>query len=273
MKRFLKLMMMAIVFTLPTMFVACDDDDEKENNGGNDSPEEFVTVKRIKQMRGFDVEEDETDEQNLNYDEKGRIRSLSQDDQDIMTISYEYPDSIIIEIPQRAFHCHIDENNRIDVYYDYDLDDETIDTIELAYNEAGYLIGENNGEDFAEYEGGNLLKCGFNDIEYSKSYFSTMTYTEYKNNFLGIDINFLMASTEWLVCMGMDGGYLLPALGFMGKLSENLMATEKDNGSSNVYNYLYEFNTDGDVVKVTVKKNEEIIYIYEFTYETVQIKK
>ena len=52
MKRFLSLMMMAIVFTLPTMFVACDDDDEKENNGGNDSPEEFVTVKRIKQMRG-----------------------------------------------------------------------------------------------------------------------------------------------------------------------------------------------------------------------------
>ena len=58
-----------------------------------------------------------------------------------MTISYEYPDSIIIEIPQRAFHCHIDENNRIDVYYEYDLDDETIDTLELAYNEAGYLIG------------------------------------------------------------------------------------------------------------------------------------
>ena len=86
---------MAIVVVLPTMFVACDDDDEKENNGGNDSPEEFVTVKRIKQMRGFDVEEDETGEQNLNYDEKGRIRSLSQDDQDIMTISYEYPDSII----------------------------------------------------------------------------------------------------------------------------------------------------------------------------------
>ncbi|MBP5134901.1 MAG: hypothetical protein ILP24_03965, partial [Paludibacteraceae bacterium] len=189
MKRFLKLMMMAIVFTLPTMFVACDDDDEKENNGGNDSPEEFVTVKRIKQIRcqwtdkGYEEDEEKeiTDLYKLNYDEKGRISSFylsGEEEGIILSVSYEYPDSVIITEPfagryGHEFHCHIDENNRIDVYYECDLGDGDIDTLELVYTEDAYLIGENDGRDFAEYEDGNLVKCGINDIEYSYSYFST----------------------------------------------------------------------------------------------------
>lgn len=153
------------------------------------------------------------------------------------------------------------------------------------YDENNYLItvdiateskyGEGNwhtsySTDFCEWQNGNLVKVG--EKENSRA----VTLVEYGDvdNIGNLDLNFLLANTEWLDCLAFEEMGIKP-FGYIGKRSAKLMAKETDLHNNNYCTYEYSLNEDRTVGNITMIGHEangtiEFRRVYTLTYIAAQ---
>lgn len=146
--------------------------------------------------------------------------------------------------------------------------DGRIETYRISYQD-GYIVaveatelGENSKYiEKPEWQNGNLVKItGSRDTQVFG--YSDITYgDELNRSDVSIDLNFVIANSEWYGCLGEDGNYGLKACGLFGKRSKNMMIKEKETdqtgGStfSYEYSYTYEKDAEGFIKKIIVDNN------------------
>lgn len=145
--------------------------------------------------------------------------------------------------------------------------DGDIETYQISYQD-GYAITSERIEagskylEKAEWKNGNLAKVS-SFIDSNGFGFSEIIYGDVLNHpDVSIDLNFLIANTEWYDCFCEDGNYGLKVCGLFGKRSKNMMIKEKEidylsSGSTQElsYTYTYENDTKGFITKITVDNN------------------
>lgn len=147
--------------------------------------------------------------------------------------------------------------------------DGDIETYQISYQD-GYAITSERIEagskylEKAEWKNGNLAKVS-SFIDSNGFGFSEIIYGDVLNHpDVSIDLNFLIANTEWYDCFCEDGNYGLKVCGLFGKRSKNMMIKEKEIDYFNLsngltqersYTYTYENDTKGFITKITVDKN------------------
>lgn len=195
------------------------------------------------------------------YDAQNRITSYKENDiedgKHIMDWSDEYTYS------GNTITCleKVDDNGKIIEYRStYTLNEEgNVSEWEEEYNETGKpevnkgtitytdgyfsssasaVSGRDPDSDSAVWENGNLVKAADSDPKY----FSTMEYGKTRNAY-NIDFNYLLASSEWLDCLGFGMQGIKP-FGYFGKRSANLMTKETD--SENNHYSVFEYRTDAE---------------------------
>lgn len=142
--------------------------------------------------------------------------------------------------------------------------DGDIETYQISYQD-GYAITSERIEagskylEKAEWKNGNLAKVS-SFIDSNGFGFSEIIYGDVLNHpDVSIDLNFLIANTEWYDCFCEDGNYGLKVCGLFGKRSKNMMIKEKEidylSTQERSYTYTYENDTKGFITKITVDKN------------------
>ena len=149
--------------------------------------------------------------------------------------------------------------------------DGSVETYQISYQD-GYAVAvkaieldDDSSYPYVEepkWEAGNLVKVsckrgpslfGYTDVTYGN---------ELNRSDVSLDLNFVIANTEWYDCFCEDGNYGLKVCGLFGKRSKNMMIKEKeiDYLSSGLtqersYTYTYENDTKGFITKITVDNN------------------
>lgn len=150
----------------------------------------------------------------------------------------------------------------------------------LHYNEDDYLTSvditseSNHGNgwetssstNFCEWQNGNLVKAG--EREKAKNVTSVI-YSDVDNTG-NLDLNFLLANTEWLDCVAFGEMGVKP-FGYIGKRSAKLMTKETDLQNNYYYTYDYKLNDDGTVATIKMIGYEadetvEFRRVYTLTY-------
>ena len=145
--------------------------------------------------------------------------------------------------------------------------DGDIETYQISYQD-GYAITSERIEagskylEKAEWANGNLAKVS-SFIDSNGFGSSEIIYGDVLNHpDVSIDLNFLIANTEWYDCFCEDGNYGLKVCGLFGKRSKNMMIKEKgieylSSGLTQEYSYTYTYENDtkGFITKITVDNN------------------
>lgn len=110
---------------------------------------------------------------------------------------------------------------------------------------------------------GNLVRVSSSRDSQIYGY-SDITYgNELNRSDVSIDLNFIIANTEWYSCLGEDGNYGLKVCGLFGKRSKNMIKNETGSDYSwdgslqgkSSYTYTYENDAKGFITKITVDNN------------------
>lgn len=144
--------------------------------------------------------------------------------------------------------------------------DGSVETYQISYQD-GYAVAvkaieldDDSSYPYVEepkWEAGNLVKVS---CKRGSSLFgsSEIIYGDVLNHpDVSIDLNFLIANTEWYDCFCEDGNYGLKVCGLFGKRSKNMMIKEiaVDPYRNESYTYTYENDTKGFITKITVDNN------------------
>lgn len=146
-------------------------------------------------------------------------------------------------------------------------DNGTVETYHISYQNGHVISVEATKPDSdskyiekPEWQNNNLVKitCGSGTEQIWGN--SEVTYGEELNRpDVSIDLNFIIANTEWLDCFCEDGNYGLKVCDFFGKRSKNMMVKEKshNNADSQVHEYSHTYGKDaeGFINKITVDNN------------------
>lgn len=162
-----------------------------------------------------------------------------------------------------------DEGYVIEAKYETNDDGKT-ETYRISYQD-GYIItveatesGDNSKYiEKTEWQNGNLVRVSSSRDSQIYGY-SDITYgNELNRSDVSIDLNFIIANTEWYSCLGEDGNYGLKVCGLFGKRSKNMIKNETGSdypwdgslqGKSS-YTYTYENDAKGFITKITVDNN------------------
>lgn len=216
----------------------------------------------------YDVQNRITRVVEMDYDEKTGKGELDTE------AYWSYSDNTIIETQRLEDDTWLSEskitytlnNNRVESWQSEDK--ETQDGVSrgewkekgtLHYDENGYLITANitsesnhgsgwetsSSTDFCEWQNGNLVKAG------EKEYPNLFTSLEYGDvdNTGNLDLNFLLADSEWMDCV-IFGERGIKPFGYIGKRSAKLMSKETDHYDNSYYTYDYKLNDDGTVATI-----------------------
>lgn len=145
--------------------------------------------------------------------------------------------------------------------------DGYVETYQISYQDEYAITSERieAGSKYlekAEWANGNLAKVS-SFIDSNGFGSSEIIYGDVLNHpDVSIDLNFLIANTEWYDCFCEDGNYGLKVCGLFGKRSKNMMIKEKgieylSSGLTQEYSYTYTYENDtkGFITKITVDNN------------------
>lgn len=184
----------------------------------------------------------------------------------VYTESTEYEEkseTVYIETGELTLNA---EGYAVEAKYESNNDGD-IETYQISYQD-GYaitserIVDENRYLEKAEWKNGNLMKVS-SFIDSNGFGFSEIIYGDIVNHpDVSIDLNFVIANTEWYDCFCEDGNYGLKVCGLFGKRSKNMMIKEKEidylssgPAQERSYTYTYENDTKGFITKITVDNN------------------
>ena len=150
----------------------------------------------------------------------------------------------------------------------YKTDEGNVETYRISYTN-GYVTSveaTESGDDSKylekpEWKNDNLVKVTSTQDGHQLGYSEATYGAELNRPDVSIDLNFVIANTEWLDCFCEDGNFGLKICGLFGKRSKNMMTKEnmRENVGEQVheYTYIYTYGKDaeGFINKITVDNN------------------
>lgn len=241
------MMKKVFVFLCATMltfgFVACSDDDDDK-----DDEKTAFLVNKIS-IENHQWPED-SEEFTFNYDNSGKITSLSYGEDGVITVSYEKSKITI----KYAGYNEPDVLTLNDKGYVTSSNSEG-DEYKYTYDGQGQLIKiEESGDAYSfTWKDGNIIKISGGD-DYSYIY----TYTSHDNK-ANIDLSAFLGDQ-------MKEEMFLPEA--YGKMNKKLLetCTIKEDGDIDEYRYEYTFNEQGVVTKVVEYCDDELLRTYTIEY-------
>lgn len=257
MKKYLYMILAASV----TLFAACDGGEttgkgDDGDDDGNDNENKIEKV--VKSITTHDGGKTVTD--TYEYDDQYRVVSVSTSGASAaatLVTTFEYKDGLILEKFEDDDHASVtayflnSSNYVTRIESGYNEDDESYDSAwDISYTSDGYILKEKDDDDkptIVDYVWENyLLKSVTTTYDNNSTYVSEMTYSNVKTH-SNFDFNTLDYSDWGTVAL----------MGYMGKVSDKLIATSSHTSDKETYSAAFRYETDKESYVVKIYSTEE----------------